>query len=138
MQMAGQQNARQNVSSPLPQSTPRSMYITNLNPIKRKLDRIETERVYRVVQRCSCNFLQVKFLSLLIEDDARLFRITDEELRGLVLNHQQLAGSSNVEIDLLKESTKSIIRYSYYIFVKYLYIYNFSSFDAQICVLVLN
>ena len=108
--MATRVAGQQNVSSALPPSTPRSMYITNLNPIKRKLDRIETERVYRVVQRCSRNFLRVKFLSLLIEDDSRLFRITDEKLRGLVLTHQQLAKSSNVKIDLLKESTKSIIR----------------------------
>ena len=91
-------------------STPRSIYSTSLNPIKRKLDRIETERVYRVVQRCSRNILQVKLLSWLIEDDSRLFLITDEELRRLVLNHQHLVRTS-AEIDLLKLSTKSILRY---------------------------
>ena len=91
--------------------TARSIYISNLNPIKRKLDRIETERVFRVIQRCARKIGQLKLLSWFIEDDSRLFRITDEELRRLVLNHQQLSKSSmNDDVDLLKASTRAILR----------------------------
>ena len=99
--------------------------IANLQPIKRKLDRIETERIYRVLQTVLRHIDQVQALNWLIEDDSHLFRVTDHELRQLILNHQSFArilssfddDGDKKEIDMeadeqrIKDSTRLILRY---------------------------
>ena len=101
--------------------------VANLHPIKRKLDRIETERIYRVLQTVLRHVEQVQALEWLIEDDSHMFRITDHELRQLVMNHQFFArplsqpqdGNQQKDQDVtiideqkLKESTRLILRYA--------------------------
>jgi hypothetical protein len=88
-----------------------SLQVVNLQPLKRKLDRIETERIYRVTQRCLRDLCQVETLLWLIKDDLNLFRITDAELRQLVLNHQNIViQTDEYDEHSLRKSTQAILR----------------------------
>jgi len=116
-----------NISAPPTASSQQRQRRTmaTLQPIKRKLDRIETERIYRVLQTVLRHIDQVKALNWLIEDDSHLFRVTNHELRQLILKHQSFArslSSSNedgednqIEIESnvqkIKDSTRLILRY---------------------------
>ena len=90
-----------------------SLQVVNLQPLKRKLDRIETERVYRTTQKCLRDLCQVETLVWLIQDDLNLFRITDAALRQLVLNHQNIVaklGDGDCDEHAVRKSTQAILR----------------------------
>jgi len=55
---------------------------------KRNLDRIETERIYRVIQVACKNIIEAKCLCEIIKNDALIFLVTDLELRNLLFSHQ--------------------------------------------------
>ena len=84
-----------------------------LKPIKRRFDRIETERVYRVIEDGMMKHEEQKSLLSIISDDKKLFSLRDAELRDLVLKHQHLVHQFNLDesraVDV-KNSLKNILR----------------------------
>lgn len=92
-----------------------SLQVANLQPLKRKLDKIETERIYRISQSVVSNIKQVQLISWFLENDSNIFRVTDEELRQLLLYHQHIGETNFIENNeigkqKLQKSLKSILR----------------------------
>jgi len=88
---------------------------TNLQPIKRNLYRIETERIYRVIEKGVKKLEEWQILMSIVEDDKKLFSISDIGLRDLALKQQYLieqflSGSDEVE-DVMVSLFKEIFRY---------------------------
>lgn len=98
-----------------PSTHKESLHVANLEPLKRKLDRIETERIYRIIQCAVSNIRQAKLVSWFLEDDANIFRVTDEDLRQLLLRHQHVAGTRLPDEgkQKIENSLKFILRYIY-------------------------
>lgn len=91
--------------------------LVSLQPIKRNLPRIETERIYRVLQNTTRVFEECQVLMSVIKDDTKLFSITDNELRDLVLKQQDLvqefeSGNESIQDEMI-DSLKDIFRYLY-------------------------
>lgn len=89
--------------------------LANLEPIRRSLYRIDTERIYRVIQDVISRFEEWDLLRTILSDDKLIFSISDEELRNLLLQQQDLitqleAGKSDV-VDEIMNSLKDIFRY---------------------------
>ena len=92
----------------------KSLPIVSLQPLKRKLDKIETERIHRIIKDGVEKIKYLIAVTHIIVDDSKIFSISDSELRFLLLKHQSLLkkyniGDSQSHIDV-QNSAKEILR----------------------------
>lgn len=90
-------------------NTAKKTAVQNLRPAKRHLDRIETERIYRVIQDGSRYVNEIYPLICLLRKDHFIFMITDVELRDLLFKHQALVKQFQETNELIAEK----IQYSF-------------------------
>ena len=81
----------------------------NLQPLKRNFDRIETERIYRVIEDVVYKVSETRALYEIIDDDAKIFAIRNQQLRDLILYHQRLLQQTNM--GAMQASLKDIFKY---------------------------
>lgn len=88
--------------------------LKKLQPLKRRLDQIEAEQIYRILQSAVWNVKQAEVVSWLLEKDGNIDCVDDEHLCKLLIRHQQIGITSDLQTDngmkVFKFSLKSILR----------------------------
>ena len=95
-------------------NTSKKTGVQNLRPAKRHLDRIETERIYRVIQDGSRYINEIYPLICLLKKDHFIFMITDVELRDLLFKHQalvkQFEETDKLTVEKIQSSFRKILK----------------------------
>ena len=91
-------------------NTAKKTAVQNLRPAKRHLDRIETERIYRVIQDGNRYINEIYPLTCLLKKDHFIFIITDVELRDLLFKHQALVKQFQETDELIVEKIQNSFR----------------------------
>ena len=86
----------------------------NLRPATRHLDRIEAERIYRVIQDGSRYINEIYPLICLLKKDHFIFMITDVGLRDLLFKHQalvkQFEETDKLTVEKIQNSFRKILK----------------------------